>query len=248
MKAKKHLGQHFLTDLFILSEIICAIQPKKTENILEIGPGYGALTKMLAPLVDKLSVIEIDQDCLETLNKFDNLIIHHQDVLEFDWSKIKPKSRIVGNLPYNIATEIFFKCLHAKDNILDMHFMMQKEVASRLIANPGTKAYGKLTVMMQTQASVEVLFDIPPQAFDPMPKVMSSFCRIEPKRTISCNKKLLLLEKIVTAAFSRRRKQCHHNLKPWFKKSDLESLDISPNLRAEDITVEQYESMVDNLL
>lgn len=246
MRAKKHLGQHFLNDVFVLSEIIYNVQPKRDQSFVEIGPGYGALTKMLAPMLKSLSVIEIDSDCMGELEKLSNLVVYNQDVLKFNWHNIAANTRVVGNLPYNIATEIFFICLEAS-NVSDMHFMMQKEVANRLIATHNSKSYGKLSVMMQAQAEIELLFDIPPEAFSPPPKVMSSFCKITPKSEKMTIAQLRLLDKIVSAAFSRRRKQCHHNLKIWCSKSDLEGFGIDPSLRAENISVAQYINMAKHL-
>lgn len=247
MQAKKQYGQHFLKDQQILAEILKTIAPEASDHMIEIGPGLGAMTKILLPFLKELTAIEIDIDCVEKLRSLANLTIINQDVLNFNWQDLSHKTRVVGNLPYNIATEIFFICL-AADNISDMHFMMQAEVAQRLIAQPSTKAYGRLTVMMQMQADVELLFNIPPQAFRPEPKVMSSFCRILPNNDTWFKDNKKLVDQVVTAAFSRRRKQCHHNLKRWFTKSDLESLGILPELRAENLTVSQYKKLVQSIV
>ena len=246
MQAKKQYGQHFLKDQQVLADILKAIAPEVSDRMIEIGPGLGAMTKILLPFLKELTAIEIDKDCIAKLSTLENLAIIHEDVLNFNWQDLSHKTRVVGNLPYNIATEIFFLCL-SSENISDMHFMMQAEVAQRLIAQPSTKAYGRLTVMMQMQADVDLLFNIPPQAFRPEPKVMSSFCRILPNNDTWFKDNQKLIYQVVTAAFSRRRKQCHHNLKRWFTKSDLEYVGILPEFRAENITVNQYKKLVQSI-
>ena len=248
MKAKKHFGQHFLHDRRIIDKIIAAIAPSDTQALFEIGPGYGALTVPMLEKISNLSVIEIDADCVAYLSANTKLKIFHEDALKFDWCSLPKGSRVFGNLPYNVATEIFFRCLDVSDLISDMHFMMQKEVALRLIAEPGTKAYSRLSVMMQVRADIEKLFDIEAGSFRPAPKVVSSFCRITPKSAQLSPQQVKVLDNVVTAAFSRRRKQIHHNLKRWFKKVELENMGIKPDLRAEDISVNEYKNMVNNIL
>ena len=245
MRAKKQYGQHFLHDQAVLAKIVAAIDPKSSDIMLEIGPGRGAMTEHLMPLVQQLTAVEVDVDCVQFLAGWPiNLL--HADILEFDWSSLAENTRVVGNLPYNIATEIFFLCLGA-NAITDMHFMMQLEVAQRLVAKPGTKAYGKLSVMLQMQSEVELLFEIGPESFTPAPQVMSAFCRLKPKHDPWVGANIVLLDQIVTAAFMRRRKQCHHNLKRWFQKSDLISLGINPEFRAENLTLNDYKNLVQSI-
>lgn len=246
MQAKKYYGQHFLQDDFVIQKILAEVNPKIDDCMIEIGPGLGAITKTLMPHVKNLTALEIDKDCVDQLISVQGLELIHQDALVFAWHECKPNTRVVGNLPYNIATEIFFACLKSK-NISDMHFMMQKEVAARLVASPGNKAYSKLSVMMQMQAKVTELFDIEPISFNPAPKVMSTFCRIKPINDLWVRSNIDLIDKIVSAAFAQRRKQCHHNLKKWFSKEDLERLGINPKFRAENLGLRDYKKLVQSI-
>lgn len=248
MKAKKHFGQHFLNDPKTLDCIVNAISPCKSDNFLEIGPGRGALTKLLLPLVQNFSAVEVDYDCVNYLKDWQGLNLYHDDILKFNWSDVKQNTRVVGNLPYNIATEIFFICFEKSDLVKDMHFMMQREVALRLVATPGTKAYGRLSVMAQIRSDINKLFDIAPTCFTPAPKVISSFCLLKPKQHQLQNTLISLIDKIVTKAFSQRRKQCHHTLKHWFSKQDLLLLGVDPTWRPENISVELYIKLANSLI
>lgn len=247
MRAKKHFGQHFLHDDFVLQKIISEINPSSKDTMIEIGPGLGAMTKYLLPTVNKLTAIEIDLDCVHALENITDLTVIHQDALCYPWQSCPINTRVVGNLPYNVATEIFFACLQS-DKITDMHFMMQKEVAARLVATPNCKAYGKLSVMMQMQANVTELFDIAPESFRPEPKVISTFCRIVPNNDPWVKKNIEFINKIVTMAFSQRRKQCHHNLKQLFSKQALETLGINPQSRAENLSINDYKKLVQSII
>lgn len=189
-RPKKHLGQHFLTDETIIARIVCVISPLKGQHLVEIGPGLGALTKNLLPLVGEMDVVEFDKDVLPRLSriceKLGTLHIHLDDALQFDFSSLYQNNiplRIVGNLPYQISTPLLFHLIQYADRILDAHFMLQKEVVDRMAAEVGTKAYGRLSVMTQYHFHVDSLFVVGREAFDPAPKVTSAVVRLIPKKT-----------------------------------------------------------------
>jgi len=175
-QARKRFGQNFLVDDQIVNRIVSTISPKKSDNIVEIGPGKGALTFPLLEHLDHLSVIEIDRDLISLLKlkKQDKLTIYEADALKFDYGLISNNLRIVGNLPYNISSPLLFHLLSSKNQIIDMTFMLQKEVVDRIVAKHGSKTYGRLSVMMQTFFEVESMFTVPKESFDPQPKIESA--------------------------------------------------------------------------
>jgi 16S rRNA (adenine1518-N6/adenine1519-N6)-dimethyltransferase len=247
MIPNKLLGQNFLRDEAVLSDIVRCIKPELNQHIIEIGPGTGALTAKILPLVTSLDVIEIDKNLIPELKKhchnLGELHIHNFDVLEFDFSKVRIGDellRIVGNLPYNISTPLFFHLLHAVYYLKDMHFMVQKEVAERLVAEVGSKDYGRLTVMMRYFFDIEMLLIVPPEAFYPKPKVFSAFIRILPHKPKLVANSIEMLEKVVKLAFSQRRKMISNPLKSLISTTELEKLGINPKNRAEDLTVEEF--------
>lgn len=243
---RKRFGQNFLKDQSVLDNIISTITPRISDVMLEIGPGLGAMTEKLLPHLSKLTVVELDRDLVAYLeNRFpsEKLTVHCSDALDFDFSKIVPASgkkiRIVGNLPYNISTPLLFHLMDFASLIEDQHFMLQKEVVERMVADPGNKAYGRLSVMLQWRYDMEMLFTVPPDAFKPAPKVDSAIVRMIPKENPeSCS--LTTLEQITTQAFSQRRKMVRNNLAPFFSESELVNLGIDPTKRPEDLTVEQF--------
>lgn len=248
--AKKRFGQNFLVDEFIIDNIIHAIAPKPEDHLLEIGPGIGAITLPLLSLVNKIDAVELDKDLIPILEnkaqKKDNLIIHQRDILVFNLNEItsKPYSlRVVGNLPYNISTPLLFHLLDQKEFIIDMHFMLQQEVAQRLAASPESKQYGRLTVMAQYHCEIEIVVAVPPHAFKPAPKVHSSFVRLKPKQPIVTAKNMASLDRVVKEAFSKRRKTLGNALKTLLSAEQITSLDIDPKLRPEQISVENYVKM-----
>ena len=213
-QARKRFGQNFLIDDQIVNRIVATISPKNNDNIVEIGPGKGALTFPLLKHLEHLSVIEIDRDLISLLKskKQDKLTIYEADALKFDYGVISNNLRIVGNLPYNISSPLLFRLLSEKNQIIDMTFMLQKEVVDRIVAKHGSKTYGRLSVMMQTFFEVESMFTVPKESFDPKPKIESAILYLKTRaKPLTENTKLL--EKIVKVSFSQRRK----TLKKLFK-------------------------------
>ena len=237
-KPRKRFGQNFLVDNQIVNRIIATISPKKSDNIVEIGPGMGALTFPLLEHLDHLSVIEIDRDLISLLklNKQDKLTIYEADALKFDYGQISNNLRIVGNIPYNISSPLLFHLLSSKNQIIDMTFMLQKEVADRIIANHGSKTYGRLSVMMQTFFEVESMFTVPKESFNPKPKIESSIIYLKTRaKPLTENTKLL--EKIVKVSFSQRRKTLKNCLKSILSQEQTE-IDLSR--RAEMLSIENF--------
>ena len=243
---RKRFGQNFLKDVSVLDAIINAIAPQKNDIMAEIGPGMGAMTERLLPKLNALHAIELDRDLVTYLNdKFKNkpLTIHQGDALSFDFGSLltEPgqKLRVVGNLPYNISTPLLFHLMDFADQIIDQHFMLQKEVVERMAAAPGSKAYGRLSIMLQWRYDIDMLFTVPPEAFNPAPKVDSAIVRMIPKENpASCSPENL--GKVVTQAFSQRRKVIRNTLSPLFTTAQLENLGIDPAKRPEEIGIAQF--------
>jgi dimethyladenosine transferase len=250
---KKRFGQNFLQDKSVLEAIITAIAPKKTDLMVEIGPGLGALTDLLLHFLPLLHVIELDRDLVDRLKKrhsADILSIHQGDVLQFDFGKIVPasnqKMRIVGNLPYNISTPLLFHLMPFASQIEDQHFMLQKEVVERMVAEPGSKTYGRLSVMLQWQYQMDMLFVVEPSAFYPPPKVDSAIVRMIPRpRPATCD--IRMLEKTVMQAFSQRRKILRNTLAPLFSENDMIEVGIDPGKRPEEIPIDQFIALANRL-
>ena len=237
-QARKRFGQNFLVDAQIVSRIVSTISPKKSDDIVEIGPGKGALTFPLLDHLDKLSVIEIDRDLISflKLKKQDKLTIYEADALKFDYGLISNNLRIVGNLPYNISSALLFRLLSNKNQIIDMTFMLQKEVVDRIVASHGSKAYGRISVMIQTFFEVESMFTVPKESFDPQPKIESAILYLKTKtKPLAENTKLL--EKIVKISFSQRRKTLKNCLKSTLSQKQTK-IDLSQ--RAEMLSVENF--------
>ena len=243
---RKRFGQNFLTDQGVITAIARAIAPSVNDNIVEIGPGQGALTDALFDSGCAINAIEIDRDLQSRLRvMFFNrqLTLHNADALKFDFSELSKTAndlRVVGNLPYNISTPLIFKLLENLGLIKDMHFMLQKEVVDRLAAVPGTKAWGRVSVMTQIDCEVESLFEVPPEAFFPSPKVQSAIVRITPKSESNrpeCSRRQL--SKLVYLAFAQRRKTLRNNLKDVIADSSIEELGIDPGCRAETLSLDQ---------
>jgi len=244
-RPRKRFGQHFLTADETIEQIVAAIAPQEGETIVEIGPGQAAITAPLAGLATTLHAIEFDRDLVSTLRKRfaaqDNVIIHQADALDFDFSGLGKKLRIVGNLPYNISTPLLFHLLRYKDVIAEMHFMLQKEVVERMAAVPGTKRYGRLTIMLGCHLEVVHLFDVPPSAFSPPPKVMSSVVRMRPIQQPAFRiEDAAILEKIVKQAFSRRRKTLRNALHGLAGAEEFASAGLDPSQRPEQIPIEAW--------
>lgn len=245
---RKRFGQHFLQDQAVISRIIAAIAPKMSEHLIEIGPGQGALTLPLLRQAKHLEVVELDRDLIPELERrcerAGDLEIYSADALTFDFAGVKRDHRLlrlVGNLPYNISTPLIFHLLTFTDSIADMTFMLQKEVAERLAAHVGSDAYGRLSVMVQYACQVDLLFDVPPSAFFPPPKVESSIVRLVPYRNIPhVAKDTKLFAEIVKQAFSQRRKTLRNTLKLWLKDADWMEIQIDSIKRAEELSVQDF--------
>ncbi|MFI3158309.1 MAG: 16S rRNA (adenine(1518)-N(6)/adenine(1519)-N(6))-dimethyltransferase RsmA [Methylococcaceae bacterium] len=253
---RKRFGQNFLHDHTIIYNIISSIQAKPDQHWVEIGPGQGALTEPLLKERLRLDVVELDRDLVVLLkqkfNQYSNLQIHSADALRFDFSSLADgaeKLRIIGNLPYNISTPLMFHLLDNAYCIEDMHFMLQKEVVDRICAAPGSKKYGRLSVMMQYYCLPELLFEVPPESFDPAPQVMSAIVRLVPHKQppVAVND-VSKLNRVVTQAFSQRRKTLRNSLKKLIAEEDIAALNIDPTLRAESISLAEFASLSNLLL
>ena len=247
-RARKRFGQNFLHDHHIINQIVRSIRPQETDNLVEIGPGKGAITELLLDRCQSLNVVELDRDLIPLLqarfSQDPRFHIHEADALAFDFGKLgsldKPM-RIVGNLPYNISTPLLFHLIDCRDCIDDMYFMLQKEVVDRMTAGPGSKTYGRLGIMLRCHVSVEALFDVAPRCFDPPPAVMSAVVRLAPlgsERPAIDDEKLL--GRLVATAFSQRRKTLRNALKSMVAEPELRSLGIDPGDRPESIPVSDY--------
>ncbi len=243
-KARKRFGQNFLQDTRIINDIVNAVRPQPGDVVIEIGPGLAAITEPLAKKLDKLHVVEIDRDIvgrLKTLPFADKLVIHEGDVLQFDFNSVAGKKKIVGNLPYNISTPLLFSLSEVADDVADMHFMLQKEVVERMTARPKTNDYGRLSVMLQYFFEMETLIDVPPESFDPAPKVDSAVVRMIPvKHRIGEAQDFGHFARLVKQAFAQRRKTIRNNLKGMAADEDLQAVGINPQDRAEHIAPELY--------
>ncbi len=250
-QAKKRFGQNFLVDEQIIRDIIAAIHPEPGDNMVEIGPGLGALTRPLLKILRHLHVVEIDRDIIARLESDypkDKLVIHAGDALDFDFATLQPPLRIVGNLPYNISSPLLFHFAAYAERIRDMHFMLQNEVVERMVAEPSTPEYGRLSVMLQYRFRMEKLIDVPPESFRPAPKVNSAIVRMIPLPAAEIsvrNEKLLAA--IVRTAFGQRRKTLRNTLRGYLDEADFARLGIDPQLRAENLAVADFARVANDL-
>jgi 16S rRNA (adenine1518-N6/adenine1519-N6)-dimethyltransferase len=240
--ARKRFGQHFLTDAYVVGAIIDQIDPRPGQALVEIGPGLGALTWPLLERCPSLTVIELDRDLAARLRRRGGLRVIEADVLDVDIGSLArdlgQPLRLVGNLPYNISTPILFHLLAAADHVTDQHFMLQREVARRMAAAPGGKDYGRLSVMLQWRYRIDAVLDVPPQAFEPPPKVDSAIVRMQPL-PMPTGQRLALLPELVTVAFSQRRKLLRHSLGRWLESRGFAG-EFDLQRRAEEVPVAQY--------
>lgn len=245
---KKNLGQHFLADRTYIDQIVMAVNPKAGDRLVEIGPGQGAITFPLLKKQGELTVIEFDRDLITPLMEASEgvgrLTIIHKDVLQVDFSKLAGDEgplRLVGNLPYNISSPILFHALEHAGAVRDMHFMLQKEVVDRMASEPGTKVYGRLSVMLQAYCTVTSLFDVSPGAFRPPPKVDSSVVRLVPKPEADIGiADRALFEHVVRDAFGQRRKTLRNALSQLCTGADIEAAGLRPDARAEQLHVAEF--------
>jgi 16S rRNA (adenine1518-N6/adenine1519-N6)-dimethyltransferase len=241
-KPRKRFGQNFLIDHQVINQIVSTIAPKSDDTIVEIGPGKGALTFPLAEYLDHLHVIEIDRDLISTLNGKNNhkITIYNSDALTFNFDQFSSKIRVVGNLPYNISSPLLFHLLDFRNNIVDMTFMLQKEVVERIVASPGNKSYGRISVIMQAFFDTELMFKVPKESFDPQPKIESAILYLKTKKEpLIQNSKPL--ENIVKLAFSHRRKTLKNSLKSALNQSQTQ-IDLSQ--RAEMLSLENFVTLM----
>lgn len=246
--ARKRFGQHFLHDPAVIRKIVAAVAPQRTDNLVEIGGGLGALTGPLLEKVDVLHVIEIDSRLADELDKLaaasTRLIVHRGDALEFDFATLATAERplrVVGNLPYNISTPLLFRLLESRSVIRDMHVMLQKEVVTRMTARPGGKDYGRLTVMLAAWTDIEACFDIGPGAFSPPPKVWSTFVRVIPRTVplfaVADERRFASL---VAHLFSMRRKTIGRSLKGRIAPETILAAGIDPRARPENLAPAEF--------
>lgn len=247
-RARKRFGQNFLQDGGVINRIVSAISPRAEDHLVEIGPGQGALTELLSASGCRLDVIELDRDLvpglLAAFSINPRFRLHSADALKFDFAALAVDGqplRIVGNLPYNISTPLIFHLLEQAEIVRDMHFMLQLEVVDRLAANPGSKHWGRLGIMAQYFCEVEKLFEVPPAAFSPRPRVQSAIVRLTPRPAWARHRcDPALLRQVVQSAFGQRRKTLRNNLKGLIDTGDLERLGIDPGARAETLELAQF--------
>jgi len=242
--ARKRFGQNFLVDRGVIAAIVATIAPQRSDTLVEIGPGLGALTEPLLARLDHLHVVEIDRDLIARLHRQhapERLTVHAGDALAFDFATIGSDLRLVGNLPYNISTPLLFHLAEYGGIVRDMHFMLQKEVVERMVAEPGDSEFSRISVMLQYRFHLEWLLDVPPDSFDPPPRVQSAVVRLIPKDVAELNARSQeKLSQVVRIAFSQRRKMLRNTLKGALSETGFAELGIDPTCRPEDISVADY--------
>ncbi|MBN8513110.1 16S rRNA (adenine(1518)-N(6)/adenine(1519)-N(6))-dimethyltransferase RsmA [Accumulibacter sp.] len=253
--ARKRFGQNFLVDEQVIDEIIDQLAVRRGEKVVEIGPGLAALTAPLLRRLDHLHVVEIDRDIVARLGKIysaDKLTVHEGDALAFDFGRLASSAgahlRIVGNLPYNISTPLLFHLADYSTCVRDMHFMLQSEVVDRMVAEPGSGDVGRLTVMLQYRFVIDRLLDVPPEAFDPPPKVHSALVRLIPRspETLLAGDEVRF-SALVASAFRQRRKMLRNSLRGMVDEDQLAALGVSPTCRAEELSVADYVRLANSL-
>jgi 16S rRNA (adenine1518-N6/adenine1519-N6)-dimethyltransferase len=251
-RPRKRFAQHFLTDPGVVDEIVRSIRPSGNDIVVEIGPGLAAITAPLLADAGSMHAIELDRDLAAQLRQRfadePKLTIHEADALRFDYSTLGEDLRVVGNLPYNISTPLLFHLLDYRAHIADMHFMLQKEVVARMAAPPGSKAYGRLGIMLGCYFDIEALFDVDRQAFDPPPDVTSAIVRLTPLPEGTYDvQDAAKLSRLVATAFSQRRKTVRNALRKVADEALLESVGIDPSLRPEAIAIAEYVRLANTL-
>jgi 16S rRNA (adenine1518-N6/adenine1519-N6)-dimethyltransferase len=250
-KAKKALGQHFLVDTHYIARIVAAIRPEADDRMVEIGPGPGALTRPLLETLTHLDVVEIDRDMVMRLQAefpAERLAVHAVDALSFDFAGLGQGLRVVGNLPYNISSPLLFHLAESASAIIDMTFMLQKEVVDRMAAAPDTPDYGRLSVMLQARFKVSKLFTVPPGAFQPPPKVDSAIVRLQPLPLAEVPfRDARVFAEVVARAFGQRRKTLRNTLKGWVDEAVFAELGIDPQRRGETLSVAEFAALSNRL-
>ena len=250
--ARRRFGQNFLVDSQVIAAIVNAVARARSDTVVEIGPGLGALTDPLLQRLDHLHVVEIDRDLIARLRQrypAERLTIHSGDALAFDFFTLAAPLHIVGNLPYNISTPLLFHLEKYAGHVYDMHFMLQKEVVERMVATPGGRDFGRLSVMLQYRFVMDRLFDVPPESFDPPPKVESAVVRLIPRPP----QELTVADEaafstLVCTAFAQRRKMLRNTLKGLVSEPFLEAQGVSPTARAEDLALADYVRLTNALV
>ncbi|MGB6007979.1 16S rRNA (adenine(1518)-N(6)/adenine(1519)-N(6))-dimethyltransferase RsmA [Castellaniella sp.] len=269
-QARKRFGQHFLSDESVVDAIVRAIDPQADDCMVEIGPGLSALTAPLLDRLGRLTAVELDRDLARRLRARwgdDRLNVVEADALTVDFSALipagdegqagdagagvpaHPRLRIVGNLPYNISTPLLFHLMQWAGHVRDQHFMLQREVIDRMVARPGDSQYGRLSVMLQARYRMAHLFDVPPDAFDPPPKVMSAIVRMRPLAADAWRQpgNPAVFERLVSRVFEHRRKMIRGSLGDWTERLDWDALGIAPTVRPQELSVTQFLDMADAL-
>lgn len=250
-RARKRFGQNFLQDDSIITRMLSAMKLAHDDVVIEVGPGLGALTLPLLDELDSLTVVEIDRDLIARLNarELHHLIVHEGDVLAIDWQTMAGghNLRIVGNLPYNIGTPLLLELSAHHAVIRDVHVMLQKEVVNRLHADPGTRAYGRLSVLMQSVFTITPLFTVPPQAFEPVPKVDSAVVRLKTRPDALSLEALNALQIATRLAFANKRKTLRNNFKGHIDEQQLSVLQINPQARAETLSLDDFNRLAKHL-
>lgn len=246
-RARKRFGQNFLSDAGIIQKIHSAIGASADDHIIEIGPGQGALTDALVNSAGRIDLIELDRDLAAPLQeRYQDVAhcrVHQQDALKADFSALADGQalRVVGNLPYNISTPLIFHLLNYRHHIRDMHFMLQREVVERLAAGPGGGQWGRLSIMTQLYCHVDGLFDVPPEAFNPRPKVMSAVVRLRIRPDVDIDPQVHTdLDNLVRAAFGQRRKTLRNGLKQLMSSEEIENAGVDPSQRPEQLSLAEF--------
>ncbi|WP_353194057.1 16S rRNA (adenine(1518)-N(6)/adenine(1519)-N(6))-dimethyltransferase RsmA [Pusillimonas noertemannii] len=250
-QARKRFGQHFLVDEGVIDAIVRAIAPQKSDKLIEIGPGLSALTGPLLQALDHLTVVEIDRDLAARLlrqHSPERLSVVQADALQVDFSQLGTALRIVGNLPYNISSPLLFHLMDSAEQVIDQHFMLQREVIDRMVAEPATSDYGRLSVMLQSRYDMVKLFDVPPEAFDPPPRVVSAVVRMKPLGAGRPQAKDPAgFARVVAKSFAQRRKMLRKGLGDWAKLVDWDVIGVPETARAEELSVGQFIALADHL-
>ena len=252
MKARKRFGQHFLVDQGVLNAIVRLIRPRPDDRLLEIGPGHGALTEYLYGTCARYVAVEIDRDLVPFLRaRFPDLEVVNDDILRVDLEALLggvgagPAWRLVGNLPYNISTPLIVRLLDHLEHVEDMHFMLQRELAARLAGSPGSKAWGRIAVLTQFHCDVQLVLDVPPESFDPPPKVDSAVIRIVPRKTRPALDSADAFDRVLRHAFAQRRKRLSNALQSL--EVDWTAAGIDPGRRADDLSVEEFVALANHI-
>lgn len=249
-RTRKRFGQHFLADEYYINQIVDAISPAPDDAVVEIGPGMSALTRPLLQRLDYLQVVEIDRDLVQRLQAEQDpgrLTVHACDALDFDFRSVGERFRVVGNLPYNISSPLLFHLVEFRDRVIDQHFMLQKEVVDRMAAQPGHSDYGRLSVMLQYHYQIDPLFEVPPEAFEPPPKVQSAVVRMIPlgaERPRARDERIFA--QLVAQAFTQRRKMLRKSLSSL--EIDFSELSIDETQRPEELSCAQFIELADYVL